>query len=191
MPCILTLHIRAGPSDGLWVSWSHHEQSGEERSEGGAPSVGERSSEMVTNATNCRDCQPLMDLQRWETSDSFVITDGPRWAVLWKFYLNHDNYNELLTHQVSLCGRLMTNRRHLFKVIHAFSWPALMIEHRSIYGGICLRTIKIPKQDKILISIISSNKSHIIHNWIFRQIMYLFWKMGFRCCNSRGGLKSN
>lgn len=52
--------------------------SGEERSEGGAPSVGERSSEMVTNATNCRDCQPLMDLQRWETSDSFVITDGPR-----------------------------------------------------------------------------------------------------------------
>ena len=28
MPCILTLHIRAGPSDGLWVSWSHHEQSG-------------------------------------------------------------------------------------------------------------------------------------------------------------------
>ena len=104
MPCILTLHIRAGPSDGLWVSWSHHERSGEERSEGGAPSVGERSSEMVTNATNCRDCQPLMDLQRWETSDSFVITDGPRWAVLWKFYLNHDNYNELLTHQVSAGG---------------------------------------------------------------------------------------
>ena len=89
MPCIRgqhsALHSRAdlALSDASWVSWSHHLLS-----EGGAPSVGERSSEMVTNATNCRDCQPLMDLQRWKTSDSFVITECAfRWAVLWKLYL--------------------------------------------------------------------------------------------------------
>ena len=102
------------------------------RSEGGAPSVGERSSEMVTNATNCRDCQPLMDLQRWETSDRFVITDVLRWAVLWKFYLNHDNYNELLTHQSSQSVGTWQTRISSNLFMHSPS-PAIMIEQVNLW----------------------------------------------------------